>query len=89
VKKKPALIAALFFLAVVGFIIYSTMNTAASKVEVCMNFNGRTSCRIASAATREDAMRAAMSNACAELVSGVTDTLACGRQEPAKVTWLK
>jgi len=47
-------------------IIYSTMNLSRYRVEVCMQFNGRTSCRTTSGSTEEFALRTAMQNACAE-----------------------
>jgi hypothetical protein len=88
-NKKAALIGIGFFLIVIAAIYYSTPTRGAHRVEVCMEFNGITSCRIASASTEEFALRTATSNACATIASGVTDSMACDRTEPKKVTWLK
>ena len=87
--KKPVLVGILIFAALIALIAYSTMNTAAHGVEVCIEFNGRTSCRTTAGSTREFALRTAISNACADLSSGVTEVLACERTEPTKTTWLK
>jgi hypothetical protein len=87
--KKAALIGIVFLLAVIGAIYYSTATLAAHRVEVCMEFQGVTSCRTASGSTQEFALRTATSNACATIASGVTDSMACDRAEPKKVTWLK
>jgi hypothetical protein len=87
--KKAALIGIIFLLVVAGAIYYSTSTLAAHKVEVCMEFNGMTSCRTASGSTEEFALRTATTNACATIASGVTDSMACDRSEPKKVTWLK
>jgi len=87
--KKPVLVGLLIFAALIALIAYSTMNNAAYRVEVCMEFNGRTACRTTRGSTREFAMHTALSNACSEISSGVTDTLACEHANPAKVTWLK
>ena len=87
--KKPVIVGIVFVLAVLGVLVYSTMNLAQYRVEVCMVFNGRTQCRTASADTEEHALRTASSNACALISSGVTDTIACERGVPEKVTWLK
>ena len=87
--KKPVL-AAIFIVAVIlAIMIYSSLNLTSHRVEVCMEFGGRTNCKTASGATEQDAMRTAMTNACAEISSGVTDTMNCGRAEPAKYTVLK
>ncbi len=87
--KKPVIIGILFFLAIVAVIIYSTMNLSRYRVEVCMQFNGRTSCRTTSGSTEEFALRTAMQNACAEIASGVTDSIACEHSQPVRVTWKK
>lgn len=85
--KKPVLIGLLIFAAIIGLIVYSTMTLGGQRVEVCMAFGGRQSCRTASGSTKETALRTATSNACAEIASGVTDSLACERSEPVSVTW--
>jgi hypothetical protein len=72
-----------------GVIIYSTMNLSQNKVQVCMTYNGRTSCRIASATTREFALRTATTNACGEIAAGVTETMGCNQATPTSVKWLK
>jgi hypothetical protein len=87
--KKPVLVGILLFAALVALIAYSTMGTSSHRVEVCMQFNGRTSCRTTSGSSEEFAERSAVTNACADIASGVTETLACERAGPVKVTVLK
>ena len=87
--SKPVIVGIVFVLAVLGVLLYSTMNLAKFRVEVCVAFNGRSDCRIASADTEEHALRTATSNACGLLASGVTDTLACEHSVPTSVRWLK
>jgi hypothetical protein len=85
--NKTVVIGIVFVVVVIGFLIYSSMHLAQARVEVCMSFNGQTACRTASADTREHALRAATSNACAMVSSGVTDTMACERANPTSVQW--
>lgn len=85
--KKPVLIGVLIFAALIALIVYSTLGTAANRVEVCMQYDGRTSCRTAAGSTRDFALRTATSNACAEIAGGVTDTIKCEHAEPLRVTW--
>ncbi len=87
--KKPVLIGILFALAFLALIIYSTLSMAGHRVEVCMQFNGRTACKTTAGQTQEYALRTAKSNACADISSGVTDTMACERADPVSVKWLK
>ncbi|MEQ1946600.1 MAG: hypothetical protein ABL995_05395 [Bryobacteraceae bacterium] len=87
--KKPVLLGIVFVVVILGVIIYSSMSMAGHRVEVCITFNGHTNCRTASGSTEDYARRTATSNACAEMASGVTESMACERTEPDKVTLLK
>jgi hypothetical protein len=91
--KKPVVVGIAIFLGLLGVVIYSTMsliqNRAENRFEACMTFSGQTNCRIASGSTEEFAMRTAISNACAGIASGVTDTIACEQSRPVKLTKLK
>lgn len=87
--NKTVVIGVVFVVLVLVFLLYSSMHIAQYRVEVCVNFRGATQCRVASADTRDHAMRSAQSNACALLVSGVTDTMQCERTEPTSMKWLE
>ncbi|MCU1335088.1 MAG: hypothetical protein JWO19_669 [Bryobacterales bacterium] len=87
--RKPVVAGVIFVLLVLGVIVYSTMTLAKHRVEVCIQFNGRTNCKTASATTEEFAHQAAVNNACGEIASGVTETVACEHTPPIKVTVLK
>jgi hypothetical protein len=87
--NKTVAIGVAFVVAVVAFLVYSSMHIAQYRVEVCIAFHGGNQCRTASADTQEHALRSAQSNACALLVSGVTDTMQCEHQDPVSVKWLE
>lgn len=87
--KKPVLVGIAIVAVILGIMVYSMMNLSSNRVEVCIQFNGVTNCKIARGATQEDAVRTATSNACGEIAGGVTDTMACLRSEPTKLTVLK
>jgi hypothetical protein len=87
--KKPVLLGILFLAVVAGVLVYSTLSLNQARVEVCMEFRGAQSCRTASGANRDFALKTAKANACALIASGVTDTLACEHNEPVSVRWLK
>lgn len=84
-KTILALLAVLGFAVFLGVMTYSMLGNRKSRVEVCVAFNGRTACRIASGATAEEATRTATDNACALIASGMTDTMTCGHQPPASI----
>lgn len=75
--------------AVVFALIRNTMNLAQYRVEVCMDYNGRSSCRTAAGSTEEFALRSATGNACALIATGVTESMGCERTTPRSVMWLK
>jgi hypothetical protein len=68
---------------------YSSTSNVKYRVEVCVAFQGRTSCRTARADTEEHALRSAQSNACGLIASGVTDTMQCEHSNPTSVKWLQ
>ena len=88
-KKKPVLIAVIFVVAVLGAIIYSSMNLGKYKVNVCMTFNGHSSCRTAEGKNQDETLQTAISNACADIAGGVTDSIACERTPPTQEDWVK
>jgi hypothetical protein len=87
--KKPVVVGILLVLVILGVIVYSSMNLASNRYEACMTFKGQTNCRTASGSTDQFAMRTAISNACAGIASGVTDSIACEQSQPTKLTKLK
>jgi len=86
--KKTTILGILFGVLVLGYIIYSSFGGKRVHCQVCMVFNGRRDCRTASAETRENAQRTAVTNACAQLASGVTESGQCENTPPESVNWL-
>jgi AhpD family alkylhydroperoxidase len=70
--------------AIVAIVVGSSFEVGTVRCEVCIDFHGRQACRAVDGATRDEAQRAAVTNACALLASGVTDSMACERTEPTR-----
>jgi hypothetical protein len=87
--KKSVVLGIAFVVAVLAAVVISTMQMKGYRVEVCKQYQGRSVCRTASAATEQQALRAATENACALISSGVTDTIQCQATDPVRVTWLE
>jgi hypothetical protein len=87
--NKTVVLGIAFVVLVLVILVYSSMHIANYRVEVCVAFKGRSDCRTASADTEEHALRSAHSNACALLVSGVTEVMQCEHDTPTSVKWLK
>jgi hypothetical protein len=78
-----------FIILFIALLAWSTLQGPRFRVEVCMAYGGRKACRTVSGKSEDAAMRSAISNACADLVSGVTDTVNCEQSQPQSVKWLQ
>ena len=87
--KKTVWLAVLFAALVIGYVIVSTFRGERFRCQVCMSFKGGRDCRTASAATRQEALRTAVTNACAQLSGGVIETSQCESTPPESVRWLQ
>ncbi len=86
--KKTVILGILFLVVVLALIISSTIGTNRFRCEVCITYAGRSACRTASAQSREQALRTATENACAQIASGVTESNQCESTRPDRVNWL-
>jgi hypothetical protein len=85
--KNTVLLAVLFVVAVIVLVVFTTFQGERVRCEVCMEFKGRRDCRTAQAANRNEALRTAITNACAQLSGGVIESSQCENTPPASVVW--
>ena len=86
--KKTVLLGIVFGVLVLGYIVISSFGGKRFHCRVCMTFKDRHDCRTASAETQENALRTAVTNACAQLSSGVIESSQCENTPPESVKWL-
>lgn len=84
-RKIRSFVLPLVFVLFAGVIVYWTLNLRQFSCTVCVEFQGREACRTASGATKEDALRVATDNACAQVASGMSATRICSQKEPISV----
>ena len=72
-------------LGLVGLMVYSTMQLSEHKVEVCVNFEGRSHCASAAAPTLEEATRTAQATACSLVTRNREENMVCLGRPPATV----
>lgn len=82
------MIIAIFVIGFLALIAYSTLHGPRYRVAVCMVYQGRSACKTVSAKSEQAALRSAAENACADIASGVTDSMRCEQSEPQRVRWL-
>ncbi|MFN8545574.1 MAG: hypothetical protein U0807_15395 [Candidatus Binatia bacterium] len=76
----------LIALVLIGAVVVATsLHVGGERCEVCIAFDGREACRTVDADTEDEARRGAVTNTCAQLTAGVTQTLACERTPPTRV----
>ncbi len=76
---------ALALVGFVAFVIYSSLDLNQFTCEICMDYNGLTNCGTASGTTEMEARSTAITVACANISSGVTDSMACSNTPPKSV----
>lgn len=88
--KKPALVALILAALVLAAIVYTSLfgGNSRYRVEVCIAFQGRTECRTARAAVREEALRTATDNACSLMANGQSEFERCRNTPPTSEKWL-
>ena len=82
------MVIAVVVIAIAVLIAYSTVHGPRYRVEVCMAYQGRSACKKVAAKSEQAALRSGMENACADIASGVTESMNCTQTEPQRVTWL-
>jgi hypothetical protein len=82
--KWTSWISLLGLAAIAAVVVTTSLDVGTVRCEVCIAFHGRESCRAVDGATEEEARQAAVTNACALLASGVTDSMACERTTPTR-----
>ena len=65
------------FLLFVGVVVYSTIQLRVVSCYVCVKYQQQTECASASGRTAEAARDTAVIVACAQISSGVTESIAC------------
>lgn len=75
-------------MAFIALLAYSTLHGPRYRVEVCMTYQGHSACKTVSAKSEEAALRSGRENACADISSGVTDTIRCQNSDPQSMKWL-
>ena len=69
-------------LALVGFLLWSTLASQHVECTVVVSFAGAESNGTASAASEADALREAQTTACGPVTQGMNDRIACSRVPP-------
>jgi hypothetical protein len=82
-------IIALGGVALLGVLLYSTMQATSAQYEVCMNFRGRSQCANAAGTSSSVAIRSAQEIDCQMLSNGRDETMVCLDTQPSSVREIK
>ena len=78
-RKRSAWIVAGVLMLFMAFVVYRSLRISGYRCSVCINFRGAGGVSHSRRSDRTEARSSAITNACAFLASGVTDSLACER----------
>ena len=81
--KPGRAIALVAVIALIAFLLWSTLASQRAECRVCVEFGGRRNCAVVSASTPEEASRSAQSTACGTLAHGMDEAIACDNRPPA------
>jgi len=75
--------------ALLGVLVYSSLQQTRQRFEVCVSFRGGSHCAVASGSTREQAVRSAQEIDCEMLARGRDETMVCLDVSPASIQSVK
>jgi len=84
--SRAGLAGAILLIGVILFVVFQSLSLSEATCEVCMEYKGRRQCRTVAAATKDEAIQGAITNACAYISGGITEGMACGRMQPVSVS---
>lgn len=67
-------------------VVLGVMSQLRVECEVCMTYEGRSTCEVAHAADEHQAIAQATTAACAKISAGVTDGIRCSNTPPRKTS---
>ncbi len=82
-------IIALGAIALVGILLYSTLQATSTEYQVCMDFRGRSHCANAAGTSSSVAIRSAEEIDCQMLSNGRDETMVCLDTQPSSVREVK
>ncbi|HEY2934005.1 MAG TPA: hypothetical protein VGK99_19875 [Acidobacteriota bacterium] len=77
----------LILAAVAALFFYMTVSPIRYECEIVFQYKGRTVTTRASGSNKHDALRAAVTTACGQLSSGMTELIECENVQPKSVVW--
>jgi len=83
--KWTSWVTALTLGGLIMLVVLSSLTIGSVRCELCVEFGGRRACRAVDGNSEDEARAAAITNACALVASGVTDTVACQNTPPTDV----
>jgi hypothetical protein len=82
-------IIALGAIALLGILLYSTLQATSTEYQVCMDFRGRSHCANAAGTNSSVAIRSAEEIDCQMLANGRDETMVCLDTQPSSVREVK
>jgi uncharacterized protein (UPF0333 family) len=82
--SRRSLAAAVVVLGFVGILVYGTLGSQQVECRVTVEFDGGRNSAAASAETKDEALRQAVTTACGPLAPGMDNSIRCGNTPPVE-----
>jgi hypothetical protein len=86
---KVGILVTLFIALFLALLLYSTFHGPKYRAEICVTYQGNKACKTVEAKSEDSAIRSGTEGGCADVASGVTDTMKCVGAGPSSVKWLE
>lgn len=83
--KRGTIITLVVLALFAALLLFNTLSAQKVECNVCVEYKGGKNCAGASHESREEAIKSAQTTACGTLASGMNESIACSRVEPASV----
>jgi hypothetical protein len=80
--KRSTIITIVVALGFGAMLLYSTLNSQNVECTITVEYNGRSNTATASGASESDALQQAQTTACGPIISGMNESIACGKVAP-------
>lgn len=80
--KRSTIITIAVAVAFGAMLLYSTLTSQNVECTVTVEYNGRSNSATASGASESEALQQAQTTACGPIISGMNESIACGRVVP-------
>ena len=83
--KRGPIVTGVLIVGLSGLLLWNTLGAQRVECNACVEFGGQRNCAAASAASKAEATKSAVSTACGVLARGMDQSIACDNTKPVSL----